>query len=309
MGEWSKTVGEFGEKTVENFLRLIGWTNLPSNIEIKCTNSRGHSSNGERSTHGLDFYFSYKSPLIDGVLKNVHISVKFTANKYPASPTSKFRSYYDDLINTIECFLLSEEKRNLSMQFNGVESVENIGVLFWLSNDSNTDDDMISRVIGAQTTTSQYVTNVTLVDNKRVDFIYRAIKFAKQLYSNSKIDFHYPSTGKNINPTTKRDCGKILPVEYINTSILPMRIEEVDKGNIYLVLCSIDQFEIGDLKRLIGLSHELCGSWANGIILAFPDYSELHNKNDVRAAMNSFEHETITDKVKVMCYNDSFKSI
>ena len=50
--------------------------------------------------HGIDFLYSYMSPLVDGQLNNAIISSKFQAKKYPNSPTTKFK----DLIRTIDCF-------------------------------------------------------------------------------------------------------------------------------------------------------------------------------------------------------------
>jgi hypothetical protein len=309
MGEWSKTVGEFGEQTVANFLKIIGWTNAPSNLEIRCLNPESHSDSGSRSTHGIDFNFSYKSPLIDGVLKNVCVSVKYTSNKYPSSPSSTFKAYFQDLVYAIECFANSEMKRNITSHHTGVESIEDVGVIFWLSNDVGTYDDMISKVAGIQTLTSNKVNSILLVDNKRIEFIYSAIRFAKYKFPNHEIDFFYPSTGKNIIPTTKQSYGKILPVEYINASIIPIRIENMTSGNVHLLLFTIDLFSTMDLKRLIGLSQELCGSWTSSVYITFPDYDELLHKNEVRIVQSSFENKQIVKNLLVDSYKDNFKSI
>lgn len=309
MGEWSKTVGEFGEKTVEKFLNLIGWNNAPNNIEFTCLYPEEHSHSENRKTHGLDFYFTYKSPLIDGVLKNIHISVKYTSNKYPAYPSTLFKKYFEDLVYAIECFKISSKKRDIDSRFNGVDNIDDVGVLFWLSNDKETYDDLILKVAGAQTIPSYKVNSIMLVDNKRVEFIYRAIHFAKKTFPGAEIDFFYPSTGKNILPTTKQNCGKILPVEFINASILPLRIEELSNGKIHLFLFTIDTFCIADLKRLIGLSQDLSGSWASSICIAFPDYNDLTHQVEVKAAQTSFENKQVTNKLKVMSYYDTFKSV
>ena len=305
MGEWSKTVGEFGEQTVANFLNLIGWTNTPTNLEIKCLNSEAHS---DKTTHGIDLQFAYKSPLFDSVLKNICISVKFTSNKYPAYPSSIFKGYFQDLVYAIECFARSEIKRDIISHHIGVSNIEEVGVLFWLSNDAETYDDMISKVSGAQTLPSNKVNSIFLVDNKRIEFIYSTIRFSKYRFPNYEFDFFYPSTGKNIIPTTKQSYGKILPVEYINASILPMRVENSNNGNIHLLLFTIDRFSSSDLKRLIGLGQELCGSWTNSIHIMFPDYNELSHQNDVKIVKGIFE-EQVVKNLYVGCYRDNFKSI
>jgi hypothetical protein len=308
MGEWSKTVGEFGESTVANFLTLIGWTNTLNNLEIKCLEGRTHSDAKNRSTHGIDLHFAYKSPLFDGVLKDICISVKYTSNKYLQYPKSTFKSYFEDLVYTIECFTNSEIRRDILSHYVGINSIEKVGVIFWLSNDPETYDDMISKVSSTQTITSNKVNSIFLVDNKRVEFIYNSLRFTKYKFPNHEIDFFYPSTGKNIMPTTRQSYGKILPVEYINTSIIPLRIANLANGSIHLLLFSIDNFSSSDLKRLIGLAQELCGSWTNSVYIAFPDYNELSHQREVTMVKGAFE-EQVVKNLRVDCYKDNFKSI
>ena len=78
MGEKSKLIGEYGEISIENFLRLIGWGEIPRNIEFNCSKEIH-----KKKTHGIDFYYSYLSPLTDSVLKRICVSVKFTDKAYP----------------------------------------------------------------------------------------------------------------------------------------------------------------------------------------------------------------------------------
>ena len=151
--------------------------------------------------------------------------------------------------------------------------------------------------------------SIYIVDNKRIDFIYRCLKYAKSKFTNSDITFFYPDTGKNIIPTTKKNFGKILPIEYINSSILPLRIEEELTKTTTLALYTIEPFDIKDLKRLISLSKELSKSWPSKIVILFPDYNEVRNSSEVRIAKSAFEEETFTDQISVESYNDNFKSL
>lgn len=80
MGEWSKKIGEYGETVVERFLTVIGWTNPSKGIQIDCLRINGEhlNENGKPvHSHGLDFLYSYKNPLVDGQLCNIIISSKF----------------------------------------------------------------------------------------------------------------------------------------------------------------------------------------------------------------------------------------
>ncbi len=95
MGEWSQKVGAAGESLVQEFLQLIGWGSAQRGVTLPCARPEKHQiSNAERGTHGIDFLFTYKSPLMDEVLQNVLASVKFTSKPYPRNPTSKFKEHF-----------------------------------------------------------------------------------------------------------------------------------------------------------------------------------------------------------------------
>jgi hypothetical protein len=57
MGEWSKKIGEYGEKVVENFFEVIGWSDLSKGIESPCINGKNHLNDkgNPKQTHGIDF--------------------------------------------------------------------------------------------------------------------------------------------------------------------------------------------------------------------------------------------------------------
>ncbi len=303
MGEKSKLIGEYGEKSVENFLKLIGWGETPRNIEFACI-KEVH----EKRTHGIDFYYAYLSPLTDGILKRISISVKFSDKAYPNSPNSKFKEYFDDLAQAIDCFKYSSELKELNT-IRGYTTVENIGLLFWLSNEENETGDILSKLENIQLNSDYSFDSLYVVDNKRIDFIFSSIQYTRNRFKNSDISFFYPDTGKNLNPATKRNNGKVLPIEYINSTIIPLRIEDVQTKKTTLVLITNDNFELNDLKRLIGLSKELSKSWPSEIVICFPDYNELRHSKDVRNAKTTFEDETFTQNIIVENFNTNFKSL
>lgn len=151
MGEWSKKIGEYGENVVEKFLSIIGWNNVQKGIEIKCFD-KGHKSIIDKpaQTHGIDFLYSYKSPLVSGQLNNVIISSKFKTEKYPNSATATFKSFMTDLINTVECFDKSDTKYYILQVYNAFSSINDVGVLFWLNDQKESNDDFISMVVNAK---------------------------------------------------------------------------------------------------------------------------------------------------------------
>jgi hypothetical protein len=98
MGEWSKKVGEKGEEIVADFLELIGWADYQNGLELPCVLTEEHGASGkQRRTHGIDFLFSYETPLNTATIDNIVISAKFTSVAYD---TSDFKSHISDLANT-----------------------------------------------------------------------------------------------------------------------------------------------------------------------------------------------------------------
>ena len=90
-GEKSKSSGEYGERIVSNFYKLIGWNSVEENVTIDCVNDKHKRKS---YTHGIDGYYGYKSELLKShTQEDILISVKHTTNKYPSNPTSKLKLY------------------------------------------------------------------------------------------------------------------------------------------------------------------------------------------------------------------------
>jgi hypothetical protein len=137
MGEWAKKIGDRGEEIVENFLKMIGWTNPQKNIDIPSIYPEKHKkkeSDSPRRTHGIDLYFHYRNPLIDRTLDNIIISSKFSTTKYPSSPLNKFKDYFIDLAWAIESFKKSEIRNQVINNYQSINEIFDIGVLFWINN-------------------------------------------------------------------------------------------------------------------------------------------------------------------------------
>lgn len=309
MGEWSKKIGEFGEDLIDEFFKMIGWGDAQKGIQLTCFRPEKHTlSDHNRTTHGIDRLFSYDSKLIQEQLEIIIVSVKYTSKIYPKSPNSTFKNYFKDLAHTIECFKFSEERRNINNSAVGVYETKDIGVLFWLSNDKETDDDIISKVENANIDSELEYDAIYLVDNKRAAFLYYSISFARRKFANQEVDFYYQDTGKNMNPLVKVNRGKVLPVQFINSTILPFRIENLQTSEISLLLTSADDFDKNDLKRLIGLAQHITQDWAGKVFIAFPDYNRLSHDNIVQEVKLTFGDKNFTEKISVESFIDDFRN-
>ena len=301
MGEWSKKIGEYGEDVIEKFFKIIGWNDMSKGIDVPCVNEGHKNEKGnQRTSHGIDFMFSYMNPLVSEQLNNVLISAKYKTVKYPNSPTAEFKEYINDLIIALECYEFSEIKTNTLAGFE-TSVINDVGVLVWLNNNSDSEDDLISTVSNARILDTHANKSIFIVDNKRVAFLLEIMKYIKTKSEKYNYSFYYPNTGRNINPVTRENDDKILPLEYLNSSIIPIKlVNKYNNKEKCLVLLTIENFEEEDLIRLIGLSKDISTELVGEVIIAFPDYDKIKHDVIVSLAKQKFQAQDYTKNIQVV---------
>lgn len=302
MGEISKRTGELGEEAGFKFLERIGWVNGQRGLSIPCNDASKHP---DRETHGIDYLKIYECPLIQQRIVNGVVSIKATKSSYDKYPNSKLKSHLKELSDICNCYNRSDEKGVALQKFQHtpIESESIIGVLIWLSNEAREEE----RDLLKETSTAvidglddfQFEA-AYLVDLKRAEFIWQILGHADSNFSNW--EFLYIETGLNYREDIKIKSGKILPVEYINSSIIPLKFSLPGSEN--LVLYTIDPFNEDDLKKMIGLANKLSGSFAGAIHILFPDYTTNGNENSVKRVLDFFQDENTTKKIKIGSFYD-----
>lgn len=302
MGEFSKRIGEIGEEIVGEFLTLIGWHNPAKNFDIPSIDPEKH----EKKTHGIDAYFNYKSPLISKTLENIIISVKFSKDKYPNSPVAKFKDYYVDLGKAIESFKKSDLRADNINNRIDIEGVFDRGVLFWLNNVDKDSTGLTSQLSRLEAPKDFNHDGIFLVDNNKIEFIFSAIEFVKRVFVSREIEFTYFNTGLNSDNDTLKN-GTIMPVQYLASNIIPMRIQIEEEKNA-LVLCSRENFEQDELIKLIGLAKNITANYQAKTIIAFPDYDRVYHEQLVNNAIRIFEEDSFTKTITVLNFNQNFRN-
>ena len=302
MGEISKRTGELGEEAAVRLLEKIGWSNGQQNVSIPCNDTVKHP---KRETHGIDYLKLYSCPLIQQRLVNAVVSVKAVTGPYEKYPNSKLKTHLKELSDICNCYDRSDAKGEATEKFSdqAIESESIIGVLVWLSGDAS----QLNRNLIKETTTAQIdgiedfqFEAAYLVDNKKAEFLWQILTHADQIYQGWK--FLYIETGLNYREDIKRKSGAILPVEYINGSIIPLKCSK--DGAEHIVLYSETSFSEEDLKKLVGLANKLSASFANSIDILFPDYTVNGNENIVRQVLDFFQDENTAKKIKIGSYHD-----
>jgi hypothetical protein len=310
MGEWSKKVGEAGEALVGEFLSLVGWGTAKRGISIPCVKADNHViAEHPRTTHGIDYLLAHRSPLVDDLGQHIVVSVKYSAEPYPASPSATFKKHFVDLAFTLECFKNSQARQDNAQGLRGVRKVQDVGVLFWLNNDKRGDGDVIARLPRVNLPDGLSYDLIYVVDNRRAQFVFDSVRYAMQLGKDSDVRISYHETGKNLNPLQKTHCGTFLPVEYINSSVLPFRILEKASHQQALFLSTLERFSESGLKRLLGLAQQLSQGWGTKVIVAFPDYDPLIHSNMVQGAKGCFSDEGFIGRLEIHCYDSDFRTL
>ncbi len=301
MGELSRLIGEQGENIIIKHIipHILGWRGA-SNLGFACNSKKQH----EKLSHDIDAFATYESPLIADNQDIIYCSIKNTESR---SVKSDFKKFAESIAQAAECFIRNQKYAQLTSSIIKTKRKHSL-VLFWL-NHKEEDDFSLLKGIG-NSIISELNFNferIFLVDNKKVNFLYSSLLFVKSLYPNDKIDYFYHQTG--INETIyggRKLGGKELPIELVNSSIIPFRII-VENDRKILVLVLNELFDEDSLKRLMGLAQNLTSGWCNKIILAFPDFrSKDHNliKDNV---MLKFRENNFADMVEIRSFRNSFK--
>jgi len=311
MGELSKLIGEIGENITGNFFELIGWNNALSNESLKCLKPKKHalksSKKGIKETHGIDYLYSYRSSLESNTVHSLVISVKNSDAPYPNSPISKFKDHMTDLAQTIECYNGSPFKGKQLNKFSSYKKSSDIGVLFWLSHSDDTYHDVISKLESCRLNSDLKFSAIYVVDNQKIEFIFQVMNQLKLSYSNHDINFYYPDTSINVSDTEISKYGKILPVEYINSPVIPFILKKTGEIDTFCIAVS-DNFDEGEMPELIQAARNYTNDITCDYLFLFPNYLRKKHNNAVLNAISSFENE-VKNNVIVKSYNPDYRSL
>jgi len=306
MGEWSKLVGEHGEEIVATILELVGWGNNRANIDINCTKPEKHKTGSNpRKKHGIDFVFSYKSELEERTVCHAVISSKFTADKYPNNPTETFKSHFLSLAKDVECFKKSPIRKENASVFTASRD-KCFGVLFWLSNEENESFDLLDKIYSVKNIDDIDYSTIYVIDNMRAAFVYDTIISLRHDPKISSVNFLYMTNGSNNSAADRLSSGKIMPVEFLNSGIIPLSIT-TSSGESILAISCMDKTDEPTLKRLIGLAQGIAYDFPGKVLICLPDFNPLKHKEILEGAKSAFPDVHFIEKITIKNIKDSFR--
>ncbi|AGH81283.1 hypothetical protein PCNPT3_06725 [Psychromonas sp. CNPT3] len=314
MGEFSRKVGEKGEKLVCELLSIMGWYHFQKDESISCHHTKKHKRSGakkERTTHGIDIFFSSRSQLQDFTLENVILSVKYTNSAYPANPTSKFKEHFRDLAETVECFMKSDlrTQNNEDYEMSGINGANDTGVLFWLSNHKDSEQDIVSKVANINLDKTLNFSTIHVVDNSRAAFIYNSISYIRNNFNEYDYYFHYAFSSSNYKDPDIDKYGSILPVEYLTSNIIPFRLIDKSNQKVSFCLASRDEFSEETINRLLYLVSDVSLDFTGDFVFLFPDYDVIKHEHILKRAKRLKNDKRKSLNITVKSYNNDFRNL
>jgi hypothetical protein len=309
MGEWSKSVGEQGEKIVEYlFENVLGYKTIRQNLTISCNNGEKHRlKENPKTTHGIDGLITVNSTLEDKVLDVGVISVKFTSNEYPSAPKGDFKKHLMDLIYTLECYETSKLSSEVNKNFSNITKTDITGILVWTSNESDLNAEIVSKVANLSISSEHQFNRVVVLDNSKISFFVNLIENVKNKYGEKNVSFIYHNSGLNSIGLQSKSYGEFLPIQYLFSDIIPMRIETDNKVDFLIGVR--DNFKYEDFLRILSFikSFDHLDS-SNKVIVSFPDYNETKNSEEVKKALSFFGNDSFESNLVVTKHTLDFKN-
>ena len=310
MGEWSKSIGERGEKIVKFvFEEILEFNSLIEGTSIECNKGEQHKdkqAKKNKSTHGMDGLIYLESQIEDGLLDTVVISSKYTI-KYPENSKSLFKSHLKDLAFTIECFKNSKINSEINQRFNTVTKTELTGILVWLSNDDDINFNLNSKVNNITIDNQLIFDKIILLDNNKVNFLFQSIYRAKETYGKENVSFVYHNSSLNYSSQQSLTYGKTFPINYLYSDIIPMRVEH--NNSIFLILFINDDFSLENFSQLLSFAKTF--DHLNSIektIISYKNFDSLLNEKSIKDVLVNFQNYNLEKNLFVKKFPIDFRN-
>lgn len=253
-GEFSKKIGDKGEKIVDFIFGEVLNFKISRNLPIDCNRPKEHkriSAKSGRTTHGIDGLIYYVSPLQDYILDIGVVSSKCTLKPYPKSSAGILKEYIKDLAEILECFNHSKEKSLINQTASNVKQTETLGILVWHSFEDDLTFDLVSKISNIHIENDLFFDKIILLDNNRLNFLFESIYISKQIYGTDNVDFVYHNTGLNFTRQQEgKMFGKDFPIQYLYSNIILLRI--TNKNNTEFHIYVNELFDTESFNLLIG---------------------------------------------------------
>lgn len=285
---------EFSHRIVKKIFDLIGWNQFGENYTTELVDEE----TAEVFSPVIDFAGDLESKLKEKTGDFIMAS-SINTIKYPTSSKAEVVKFLQDTE-----IIFSDFKTKKTIPLKKHELTDYYCILFWLTTEN---EELVSDFIhniksNFKEKLLQDEINYFVMDNNKASFLISSIVAARNYRSDIPVKFLYPITESNQSPGKIGQRGLKLPVQYINSSIIPIAKE--DKSKISFLLFCSDPFNTHSLKKLIWLTIKLTSGFGNEYVLYFPDYDEKIHKNEASEVIRGFNEDLLDEKIQLLSYKN-----
>ncbi|MGB3726894.1 MAG: hypothetical protein WA981_14110, partial [Glaciecola sp.] len=219
-----------------------------------------------------------------------------------------FKGYISDLVHSMDCFQRTPDRKECSTGFDGVKTISEIPVLFYISSNNDENYDFVnclqsSLFMGEHETKELYV-----IDNMRVTFILSVLSYIESQHSDYEWFFFHPTTGMNISDSNIERHSKIMQIEFLTNSFVPFLLKKKvgDKETCKFFLATTDHFSRDNFAKLVTYCRDNSNDIVQDLEISMPDYFVDDHYEIVKKVLNAKEDYI---DVKVSNFNSSFRSL
>ena len=212
------------------------------------------------------------------------------------------------MVETLECYKHSELKKGQQELLGRTTKSRDSGVLFWLSSNEDTYDDIVSKIANSRLDPDWSFESFHVVDNKRINFIFDTVQYLRHEYDSAHLHFYYPETSLSYVDKTISRYGKVCPLEFLTSPLIPLIIKaQSQHDQDIFCLSTIEDFAQDSLRRLIQAAKEYTQDMSCTLLFLFPNYVESSHTDAVKRAATGFESDIFT-RIKVVSFRPDFRN-
>ncbi|WP_286133452.1 hypothetical protein [Colwellia sp. UCD-KL20] len=200
-------------------------------------------------------------------------------------------------------------QNNEDYEMTGINGANDTGVLFWFTSDKTSDQDVVSKICNINLDKTLMFSVIHIVDSARAAYIYNSIKYIQNNFSDCEYFFHYAFSSSNYKDPKIEKYGKIFPVEYLTSDIIPFRLINKQSRKVSFCLSSRGEFSEEAINRLLYLASDVSQDFTSDFIFLFPEYNLLEHEPIVKRAMRVHNDKINTLNITVKSYGNDFRNL
>lgn len=169
------------------------------------------------------------------------------------------------------------------------------------------DFDLSSKVANIQLDNDLIFDKIIFLDNNKVNFLYESIFKVKEVFNSENVDFVYHNSGLNFTSIQEKSFGKVFPLNYLYSDIIPLRI--LNNKDVELRIFINDNFSENQFSQILNFAKSFDHLNAiDKVVLFYKSYDYLINDNQVKQVLSNFPVYNLNDNLIIKKFPSDFRN-